>query len=166
MMTRTTRNGAAAALVTGLTMAADNVSEVFQRTKVAKTPNERVTEQANAGASHSKDVQDAQKHIDIDSKVDAIVVDHEDNCRALVAALVWNKLNECIKMLEAKKAQVTLEAKLCNFEQEQAQGYLKANASMGDVIILKDILAIERGQVCLDLSKYGGKSTRHYKIYK
>ena len=44
MMTRTTRNGAAAALVIGLTMAADNVSEVFQRTKVAKTPNKRVTE--------------------------------------------------------------------------------------------------------------------------
>ena len=77
-----------------------------------------------------------------------------------------NKLNERIKMLEAKKVQVTFEAKLCNFEQKQVQGYLKANASMGNVISLKDILAIEHGQVCLDLSKYGGKSMRHYKVYK
>ena len=58
--------------------------------------------------------------MDIDSKVDAIVVDHEDNCRALIVILVWNKLNERIKVLRAKKVQVILEAKLCNFEQEWA----------------------------------------------
>lgn len=57
--------------------------------------------------------------MDIDSKIDAIVVNHEDDCRALVAALVRNKLNERIKMLEAKKVQVTLEAKLCSLKQKQ-----------------------------------------------
>ena len=57
--------------------------------------------------------------MDIDSKVDAIVVDYKDNHRALVAALVWDKLNKRIKVLEAEKAQVILEAKLCSFEQER-----------------------------------------------
>ena len=77
-----------------------------------------------------------------------------------------NKLNECIKVLEAKKAQVTPEAKLCSFEQEQAQRYLKVNASMGNITSLKDIFAIEYGRVYLDLSKYSDKNMRHYKAYK
>ena len=99
-------------------MAANDMSKVFQHTEVAETPNKRATEQANAGASYFKDVQDAQKYIDIDSKVNAIVVDHENNFKALVTALVQNKLNECIKVLEAEKAQVTLKAELCSLEQE------------------------------------------------
>ena len=166
MMTRTTRNEAAAALATGSTMAANNVPEVFQRVKVAETPNEGATKQANAGASHSKDVQDAQKRMNIDSEVDAIVIDHKDNCRALIAALVRDKLNECIKVLEAEKAQVTLEAKLCSLEQEWAQEYLETNASIGGVTSLKDIFAIEHDQVCPNPLKYSGKSMRHYKTYK
>ena len=165
-MTRTTRNGAAVALATGLIMATNNVPEVSQCTEVAETPDKRATEQANAGASHSKDIQDAQECINIDSKVDAIVVNHEDNHRALVVTLVWEKLNECIKMLEAKKAQITLEAKLCSLKQKWAQEYLEVNASMGGVISLKDIFAIEHVQVCLDSPKYSGKSMRHYKAYK
>ena len=55
-MTRTTRNGAAAALVTGSTIATNNMPEVSQCAKVAETPNKRAIKQANAGASHSKDV--------------------------------------------------------------------------------------------------------------
>ena len=93
-MTKTTRNRAAAALATGSMMATNNVLEVSQHTEVAETPDEGATEQANAGASHSKDVQDAQKRMDIDSKVDGVVVDYEDNCRASIAALMQNKLNE------------------------------------------------------------------------
>ena len=104
--------------------------------------------------------------MDIDSKLDAIVVDYEDNCRALVAASVRDKLNERIKVLEAKKTQITFEAKLCSLEQERAQEYLEANASMGSVTSLKNILAIEYSQVCPDPSKYNGKSMRHYKAYK
>ena len=165
-MTRTTRNRAAAALATGSTIAANDVSEVSQHIKVAETPNVGATKQANVEASHSKDVQNAQECIDIDSKVDTIVVDHEDNCRALVAALMQDKLNERIKVLEAKKAQVTLEAKLCSLELERAQGYLKANASIGSVTSLKNILVIEHGRVCPDSPKYNGKSIRHYKAYK
>ena len=121
MMTRTTRNKTAAALATDSTMAANNVLEVSQCTEIAETPDKGATEQTNTRASHFKDVQDAQKCMDIDSKVNAIVIDHEDNCRVLIAILVWNKLNERIKVLEAKKAQVTLEAKLCSLEEEQAQ---------------------------------------------
>lgn len=115
-MTKTTRNGANAALATDLTMVADNMLEISQHTKVTETPDKKAIEQTNAEASYSKDVQNAQKRIDIDSKVDAIVVDHEDNCRALVATLVWNKLHECIKIFEAKKAQITFEAKLRSLE--------------------------------------------------
>ena len=115
-MTRTTRNGATAALATNLIMVADNMLEISQRTKVTETPDKKATEQTNVGASHSKDVQNAQEHIDIDSKVDAIVVDYEDNCRALIATLMWDKLHECIKIFEAKKAQVTFEAKLRSLE--------------------------------------------------
>ncbi|MCJ1268486.1 hypothetical protein MMC22_008374 [Lobaria immixta] len=147
-MTRTTRNGAAAALATDSIMAANNVPEVSQHAKVAETLNEEATEQTDVGASHSKNVQNTQKCIDIDSKVDAIIVDYENNCKALVAALVQNKLNERIKVLEAKKAQVTFEAKLCSLKQESVQGYLKANIFMGDP------------------PKYNGKSMRHYKVYK
>ena len=104
--------------------------------------------------------------MNIDSKVDAIVVDHEDNCKALIAASVQDKLNKRIKVLEAKKAQVTLKAKFYSLKQERAQRYLEANASMDGVTSLKDILAIERGRICPDFSKYSGKSMRHYKAYK
>ena len=104
--------------------------------------------------------------MDIDSKVDTIVVDHKDNHRAWVAASVQSKLNECIKVLEAKKAQVTLEAKLCSLEQEQMHGYLEVNVSIGSVTSLKDILAIGHGQVCLDSLKYSDKSMKYYKSYK
>ena len=44
MIIRTIRNGAAIALATSLTMAADNVPEVFQPAKIAETPNERAIE--------------------------------------------------------------------------------------------------------------------------
>ena len=165
-MTRTTRNGAAAALATGSIMAANNVPEVSQRAEVVETSDKRATEQANTKAFHSKDVQDAQERMDINSKVDAIVVNHENNRRASVAALVEDKLNERIKVLEAKKAQVTFEAKLCSLKQEQARGYLKVNASMGNMTSLKDILAIKHGRVCPDPPKYSSKSIRHYKAYK
>ena len=60
----------------------------------------------------------------------------------------------------------TFEAKLCSFKQEQVQGYFEANAFMNDMTSLKDIFAIEHGQVCLDPPKYDGKSMRHYKAYK
>lgn len=40
-MTRTTRNRAAATLAIGLTIAANDVAEVSQRTKVAETPNKK-----------------------------------------------------------------------------------------------------------------------------
>ena len=165
-MIRTTKNGAAAALATGLMMAANNVLGVSQHAKVAETLNKKATEQANAEASHFKDVQDTQERMDIDNKIDTIIVDHENDCRASIAASVRDKLNKCIKVLEAKKAQVTLEVKLCSLEQERVQGYLEVNTSMGSVTSLKDILAIERDWVCPDPPKYGGKSMRHYKAYK
>ena len=55
-MTRTTRNGATAALATSSTMVTNNVLEVSQCAEVAETPNKRTIEQANTGASYSKDV--------------------------------------------------------------------------------------------------------------
>ena len=117
-MTRTIKNGAAVALATSSTMAADNVPEVSQHAEIAETPNEGAMEQTNAKASHFKDVQDAQERINIDSKVNAIVVNYKDNCRASIAALMQNKLNEHIKVLEAEKTQITLEAKLYSLKQE------------------------------------------------
>ena len=92
------------ALAIGLTIVDNDVPEVSQRTKVAETSNKKATKQANTEASHSKDVQDAQERMNIDSKVDAIVVDYENDRRALIVALVQDKLNERIKVLEAKKA--------------------------------------------------------------
>ncbi|MCJ1267188.1 hypothetical protein MMC22_007073 [Lobaria immixta] len=103
-------------------MAANNVPEISQHAKVAKIFNTEVTDEINA-----------------------IVVDYEDNRKALIPTLVRDKLNKRIKTLEAKKAQVILKAKFCDLEQKQAQKYLKANASIGSVISFKDILAIEYG---------------------
>ena len=87
-MTRTTRNRAAAALTIDSTMAANNMPEVSQCAEVTETLNARATEQANVRASYFKDVQNTQECMDIDSEVDAIVVDYEDDCRASVATLV------------------------------------------------------------------------------
>ena len=166
MMTRTTKNRTAAALATGSTMTANNVPEVSQRAKVAETPNKGAIKQTNAKVSHSKYIQNAPERINIDSKVDAIIVDYEDNHRASVATLVRDKLNKRIKVLEAEKVQITLEVKLHSLEQERAQEYLKANVSMSNVTSFKDILAIEHGRVSLDPPKYSGKSMRHHKAYK
>lgn len=41
--------------------------------------------------------------MNIDNKIDAIVVDYKDNCRVLIATSVQNKLNKYIKVLEVKK---------------------------------------------------------------
>lgn len=69
-------------------------------------------------------------------------------------------------MLEAKKVLITLEAKLCNLKEEQAQDYFEVNASMGSVTSFKNIFAIEHCWVCLDFPKYGGKNMKYYKVYK
>lgn len=55
-MTNTTRNRAAAALATGLTIKADNMPELSQYAKIAETPAKKLTKQINAGVSDSKNV--------------------------------------------------------------------------------------------------------------
>lgn len=81
--------------------------------------------------------------MNVDSKVDCVIVKNKDNCRGSAAVSVWAGLHKRIKVLEAKKATVTLEAKLCSLEEDKVHDYCVANVTMLEITSLKDILVIE-----------------------
>lgn len=161
-----TRNGTAAALALGSRIEANNVLKSFQHAKIAETLMKELTEQVNAGTINSKDVQDAQKCMNIDSKVDSVIIENKDNCKNSVAILIQAGLHKRIKVLEAKKTIMFLEIKLFSLEEKKVHSYCVVNTFMPKIISFKDIFVIEQGQICLNSPKYGGKSMRYFIAYK
>lgn len=102
-MTKITRNRTVAAFVISSTMEANNMSELFHHVKFAKTSTKKPTKQTNVKVSDFKNVQNAQKHIKIDNKVNGVIVKSKNNSGAFIVILVWDRLNKYIKVLNAKK---------------------------------------------------------------
>lgn len=107
-----------------------------------------------------------QKRIDVDSKVDNMIVENKDNYKSFTAVSVQMSLHKCIKELKVKKATVILKVKFYSLEQEKMQDYLVVNALMLEIISLKNIFTIEWGQIYPNLLKYNSKSMYYFKAYK
>lgn len=87
-MTKTTKNRTTATLATGSTIEANNVPKLFQCIKVVKNFVKKPIEQTNTRVPDFKNIQDVEKQMKINNKMNSVIVDSKNNCRAFISVSV------------------------------------------------------------------------------